>query len=294
MIGPQLPFSESVHAEKYRGQGESFKEAMNRVAGSLGDNDEHFHNFRETLLDMRFMPAGRVQAAIGSTRSTTPYNCFVSGTIEDSYVHGHGSIMSRALEAATTMRMGGGIGYDFSTLRPNGDIIRKLRSHSSGPISFMSIFDAVCTCTSSSGHRRGAQMGVLRVDHPDIEEFVHAKQPPKEAEPILEMLEVLEPGSPDHNRWYATLQQVFQLTGFNVSIAITDEFMEAVANEKPFMLRFGGKEYREIDAGALWETIMRSTWDYAEPGVLFIDQINRMNNLYYCETICRYESVFYW
>jgi ribonucleoside-diphosphate reductase alpha chain len=253
--GPTLPISEEIHASKYRGTGESFREAMNRVASALGDGPEHFHEFRDILLDMRFMPAGRVQTAMGSLKSVTPYNCFVSGTIEDSFVEGHGSIMQRALEAAKTMRMGGGIGYDFSTLRPKGALIKKLQSRSSGPISFMDIFDAVCRCVASSGHRRGAQMGVMRVDHPDIEDFIHAKQ------------------------------NATRLTGFNVSIAITDEFMEAVQAGGSFDLRYGREVYKTVDAKALWEMIMRSTWDWAEPGVLFIDRINSQNNLYYCETI---------
>lgn len=253
--GPTQPFSDELHQQKYRLEGESFREAMNRVAAGLKDDDAHFHEFRDILMDMRFMPAGRIQAAIGSGRNTTPYNCYVSGTIADSYTDGEGSIMQRAAEAAATMRMGGGIGYDFSTLRPKGDLIVKLQSRSSGPISFMEIFDAVCRCTSSSGHRRGAQMGVLRIDHPDILEFVHAKQ-----------------------------NESF-LRGFNISIAVTDEFMVAKRDGKPFQLRFGGRVYREVDPNELWDAVMRSTWDWAEPGVLFIDRINEMNNLHYCETI---------
>ena len=176
VTGPQLAFSEELHAQKYRGEGESFREAMNRVASSLSDGEEHYKELREILLDSRFLPAGRVQSAMGSTRNVTPYNCFVSGTIEDSFVEGHGSIMERAKEAAATMRMGGGIGYDFSSLRPRGAMIKKLQSRSSGPVSFMEIFDAVCRCVASSGHRRGAQMGVMRIDHPDIEQFIRAKQ----------------------------------------------------------------------------------------------------------------------
>lgn len=253
--GPRTPFAEDIHRQKYRGEGESFREAMNRVASALRDDDDHYQAFREILLNQRFLPAGRIQAAVGSTRGVTPYNCYVSGTIEDSFVDGEGSIMDRAKEAAATMRMGGGIGYDFSTLRPRGDYIRKLQSKSSGPVSFMDIFDAVCRCVASSGHRRGAQMGVLRVDHPDIEEFIHAKQ------------------------------NSDKLTGFNVSVAVTDEFMEAVEHDLDFNLRWGGRVYKTIKARDLWETIMRSTWDWAEPGVLFIDRINEMNNLYYCETI---------
>lgn len=235
---------------------------MNRIASGLSDNSEHFISFRDILLDMRFMPAGRIQAAIGSTRRTTPYNCFVSGTIEDSMVEGHGCIIDRFKEAMTTMRMGGGIGYDFSTLRPRGATIKKLHSKSSGPISFMEIFNAGCLAIASAGHRRGAQMGVLRVDHPDIEEFIHAKQ--------------------NQNR----------LTGFNISIGITDEFMRAVKADTDFNLRWDGEVYGTVRASSLWSMIMRSTWDWAEPGVLFIDRINEMNNLFYCENIAATNPCF--
>lgn len=254
-MGPQTRVGEYFHAMKHRQAGEDFREANNRVASALKDNDEHYHALREITGQQRFMFAGRIQSAMGSSRATTPYNCYVSGTIEDSFVNGDGCIMDRAKEAAATMRMGGGIGYDFSTLRPKGDMIRKLQSQSSGPVSFMDIFNSVCKCVASSGHRRGAQMGVLRVDHPDIEEFIHAKQ------------------------------NVAALTGFNISIAVTDEFMLAVKNKEQFALRWGGETYREVDAEALWESIMRSAWDWAEPGVLFIDTINNMNNLWYCEVI---------
>lgn len=284
MYGPQVPFSQELHAQKYRGEGESFREAMNRVASSLKDDDAHFRAFRDTLLGMRFLPAGRIQSAMGSTRQVTPYNCYVSGTIGDSFVDGPDSIMARATEAATTMRMGGGIGYDFSTLRPRGDLIRKLQSHSSGPVSFMEIFDAVCRCVASSGHRRGAQMGVMRVDHPDIEEFIHAKQPGKAVQPLWDLVAEL-PEGPEKGQLVAALQGTLRLTGFNVSVGITDEFMECVASGRPFALTFEGRTYREVDARALWESIMRGTWDWAEPGVLFIDAINRMNNLWYCEKI---------
>lgn len=252
--GPQTPFADNLHAEKYRAPGESFREYANRVAAALAE-PEGFHDFRDILLSQRFLPGGRIQSAIGSTRDTTPYNCYVSGTIEDSLTDGQGSIMSRAKQAARTMQMGGGIGYDFSTLRPRGSEIRKLGSRSSGPISFMGIFNAICQTIASAGHRRGAQMGVMRVDHPDIEEFIHAKQ---------------NSGA---------------LTGFNVSVGVTDEFMTAVENDSEFELRFGGEVYQTVQARALWDKIMRSTWDWAEPGVLFIDRINEMNNLSYCEDI---------
>jgi ribonucleoside-diphosphate reductase alpha chain len=166
-----------------------------------------------------------------------------------------GSILRVFGEAVETMRRGGGVGYDFSNLRPRGDKIKSLDSISSGPVDFMGIFDAGCKTVSSAGHRRGAQMGVMRVDHPDIERFVRAKQ----------------------NRT--------NLTAFNVSIAITDEFMQAVKEGTDFTLRFEEKDRGTMDARALWESIMRSTWEWAEPGVIFIDTVNRLNNLWYCETI---------
>lgn len=255
MSGPVVPFSEEIHARKYRLPGETFGEAMRRVSSGLADSPSHFYEFYDALNHMRFLPAGRILASIGQGKNTTPYNCFVSGTIEDSFVEGEGSIMHRATEAATTMRMGGGIGYDFSTLRPRGALIKKLRSKSSGPVSFMDIFNAICLCTASTDNRRGAQMGVLRVDHPDILEFVKAKQ---------------------NNT---------SLQGFNISVAVTDEFMNSVYLGKNFELRWAGEVYDTVSAQELWEQIMLSTYDWAEPGVLFIDTINRTNNLSYCEQI---------
>lgn len=249
--GPTLSISEEIHAMKYRGDGETFKEAMSRVANTLKDNDDHFNHLKSILYNQRFLPAGRVQSAIGSPRVVTPYNCFVSGTIEDSMA----SIMGKLGEAAETMRLGGGIGYDFSTLRPRNSLIRSLDSRSSGPLSFMDVYDTLCGTIASAGHRRGAQMGVLRVDHPDIEEFVGAKA--------------------NNNR----------LTRFNISVGVTDEFMQAVKEDKPFNLVFDGRVYKTIRATALWDKILRNTWDWAEPGVLFIDRMNKKNNLHYCETI---------
>jgi ribonucleoside-diphosphate reductase alpha chain len=249
--GPTLPISEEIHKMKYRGNGESFKEAMTRVADSLKDDEEHYHKFRDILLNMRFLPAGRVQAAMGSPRQVTPFNCFVADTIQDSM----DGIMDAARDAAETMRLGGGIGYDFSTLRPRGALIRSLDSRSSGPVSFMGIFDAVCKTIASAGHRRGAQMGVLRVDHPDIEEFVEAKA------------------------------NSTNLTQFNISVGVTDKFMEAVKSDGVFDLVFEGRVYKTIKARPLWDKILRLTWDWAEPGILFIDRINRKNNLRYCELI---------
>ena len=249
--GPTIAISEEIHAMKYRSVGESFKEAMTRVAEALKDDERHFDKFRDILYNQRFLPAGRVQSAMGAPRKVTPYNCFVSATIDDSM----NGIMDAAKNAAKTMQMGGGIGYDFSTLRPKGTLIKSLDSKSSGPMSFMGIYDAICKTIASAGHRRGAQMGVLRVDHPDIQEFIHAKN-----------------NSTD-------------LTQFNMSVGVTDKFMQAVKDGTDFDLVFEGQVHKTVDARALWDDILRSTWDWAEPGILFMDRINAKNNLWYCETI---------
>lgn len=257
--GPKTQYADQLHAEKYRLPNETFRDHGGRVASALADNPAHYHAFREIQLDQRFMPAGRVQAAMGSPKAVTPYNCYVSGTIPDSFVDRdnpeQSSIMHRVEQAATTMRMGGGIGYNFSTLRPNQALIKKLQSRSSGPLGFMPIYNETCKATSSAGNRRGAQMGVLNIWHPDIEAFISAK----------------------HNS--------SALTGFNLSIGVTDDFMEALARKGTYDLRFEGQVYKTVDAEELWEQAMRSTWDWAEPGVLFLDTINRMNNLYYCEVL---------
>lgn len=249
--GPKTPLAIELDVMKYRLKGETFKEKCSRVANALKDSDEHYKAFRDALLHQRFLPGGRVQSAVGAPREVTPYNCFVSMTIEDSM----DSIMDAAKKAAETMRLGGGIGYDFSNLRPRGANIVSLDSRASGPVSFMGIFDAICKTISSAGHRRGAQMGCLRIDHPDIEEFITCKS--------------------DNTT----------LTQFNISVLITDEFMKAVDNDSMFQLRFDGRVYKQVRARYLWDKIMRQTWDYAEPGVLFIDRINRKNNLWYCATI---------
>ena len=249
--GMTLPISDEIDAIKYRQTGEDFYSKVVRIAGALKDDPLHFETFKDVLRHMRFLPAGRVQNAMGAARQTTAFNCFVSGTIEDSM----DSIMHRATQAAETMRRGGGIGYDFSRLRPRGDRIKSLDSKASGAISFMGIFDAVCQTIASSGHRRGAEMGVLRIDHPDIEEFITAKN------------------------------NSDKLTGFNISIGVTDKFMRCLEDGEPFPLEYQGEVYKEVDPENLWDMVMRSTWDWAEPGVLFIDTINKMNNLRYCETI---------
>lgn len=284
MIGPQVEASDMVHAEKYRGKGETYRESCNREAASLQDNHEHYMAYRDARLHMRYMSAGRVQAAMGSLKNITPHNCFVMPTIHDSFTDGPSleeleqlmqgehpplSIMDTAKAAAITMRQGGGVGYDISTLRPRGDLIRGVQSITDGPLAFAPIYDAICGATASAGNRRGAQMLVLRADHPDIEYFIRAKQ------------------GVAHIPY-----QYRPLRGFNMSIAVTDELMECVQTGKAFPLQFGGQVYREVDPHALWEMIMRGTYDWAEPGVIFIDTINRYNNLYYCENIAATNPCF--
>lgn len=242
---------ELVCAPKYLEPGESFKEGMSRIADHLKDDQEHFQTMQEILLNQEFLPGGRVQASSGSARQTTALNCYASGTIEDTSE----SIFDNLKEAFMTLRLGGGDGFDFSHLRPKGAIIRSLNSTASGPIHFMHVWDAMCETVKSAGHRRGAMMGTLRIDHPDIEEFITCKQ-----------------------------REGF-LNNFNISVLVTDEFMEAVDKDDLFDLVFEGQVYRTVSARGLWNKIMRNTWDHAEPGVLFIDRINKKNNLYYCETI---------
>ena len=249
--GPQIQACDALHAQKYRLPNEAFSEACSRQTAAMSDNEEHRQSYKDILLNQRFMPAGRVQAAMGSPRDVTAYNCFVSGAIEDS-MH---SIMERATQSAETMRRGGGIGFDFSRIRPSGDRIVSLDSSASGPVSFMGIFDAVCQTIMSAGHRRGAMMAVLRIDHPDIEEFIRAKR--------------------NDN----------VLNNFNISVGVTDQFMECVQQGKIYSLKFNGQTYRTINARALWDEIMRNNWDWAEPGILFIDRINEENPLWYYETI---------
>lgn len=253
-IGPRTEEADRLHGMKYRGRGEDFEESMNRVAFGLSDNGRHYHALRDIMLPQRFCGGGRVQGSIGATRKTTANNCYVSGTIADTLC-GEGGIMDRLKEAAATSKLGGGIGYDFSPLRPRGYPVMQIESESTGPVSFMEYFNTVGLGVASSGHRRGAQMAILRVDHPDIEEFVRCKQ------------------------------KVGAFEGFNISVGVTDDFMEAIYADKMFSLSFAGVQVREIRAVDLWNKIMRATWDWAEPGVFFIDTVNRMNNLSYCETI---------
>jgi ribonucleoside-diphosphate reductase alpha chain len=249
--GPIMPIAIWADKQKYRQEGEEFTQKCGRVAGALTDNKEHFREFYDQLENQRFLPGGRVQSAAGSYRQVTAFNCFVMKQVPDSLM----GIMDVASEAAKTMQLGGGVGYDFSSIRPKGSRIKSLGSQASGPVSFMGIMDAVCKTIASAGHRRGAQMGCLRVDHPDIMEFITAK-------------------TNNHN-----------LTQFNISVLVTDKFMEAVKNDKTFDLVWNGVVYDTVRARNLWDNILRATWDWAEPGVIFIDRVNKMNNLWYAESI---------
>jgi ribonucleoside-diphosphate reductase alpha chain len=207
--------------------------------------------FYEALSDFKFLPAGRVVAGAGTARTVTLFNCFVMGAIPDDM----SGIFTHLREAALTMQQGGGIGYDFSTLRPKGAPVKGVGADASGPLSFMDVWDAMCRTIMSAGYRRGAMMATLRCDHPDIEAFIEAKH---------------EPG---------------RLRMFNLSVLVTDAFMQTVKEDGPWELKFGGTTFKVLPARELWEKIMRATYSYAEPGVIFIDRINQRNNLYYAESI---------
>ena len=212
---------------------------------------EHAVAFARALTNFRFLPAGRILAGAGTDRSVTLFNCFVMGAIEDSMA----GIFSHLREAALTLQQGGGIGYDFSTLRPKGALVKGVGADASGPVSFMDVWDAMCRTIMSAGSRRGAMMATLSCDHPDIETFIDAKR---------------EPG---------------RLTNFNLSVLVSDAFMDAVNADADWELIFGGRVYRTVKARTLWNRIVRATYETAEPGVIFIDRINDENNLGYCESI---------
>jgi ribonucleoside-diphosphate reductase alpha chain len=251
MTGPTIPVAIWADEVKYRQEGETYGQKCARVAEALTDNQDHYAKFNEILKEQRFLPGGRVQSAAGSYRKVTAFNCFVMQKVPDSLM----GIMEVATEAAKTMQMGGGVGYDFSGIRPKGARIKSLGSQASGPVSFMGIMDAICKTIASAGHRRGAQMGCLRVDHPDIMEFITAKA------------------------------NSSSLTQFNISVLVTDKFMEAVKNDGTFDLVFDGQTFDTVRARSLWDAMLRVNWDWAEPGVIFIDRVNEMNNLYYMEDI---------
>ena len=221
------------------------------VASVENEPEKWKQKFYEALKEFKFLPAGRIIAGAGTGRAVTLFNCFVMGDIPDDMA----GIFTAVKEAALTLQQGGGIGYNFSTLRPKGAPVVGVGADASGPLSFMDVWDSMCRTIMSAGSRRGAMMATLRCDHPDIEDFVEAKSNPS------------------------------RLRMFNLSVLITDEFMKAVAEGKNWELKFEGRVYKTIDAADLWNKIMKSTYEFAEPGVIFIDRINKQNNLAYCEKI---------
>ena len=256
------PIAEQIWDMKYRLKeadgtpiDKTVEDSWRRIASDLArvekDPAQWEEKFYHALEDFKFLPAGRITAGAGTARKVTLFNCFVMGTIPDSM----GGIFDMLKEAALTMQQGGGIGYDFSTLRPKGALVTGVAADASGPLSFMDVWDSMCRTIMSAGSRRGAMMATMRCDHPDIEDFITAKS------------------------------DAARLRMFNVSVLVTDAFMEAVKADGQHDLLFDGKTYKTVSARGLWDKIMQSTYDYAEPGVIFIDRINHANNLSYCETI---------
>ncbi|WP_281992753.1 adenosylcobalamin-dependent ribonucleoside-diphosphate reductase [Sulfitobacter geojensis] len=256
------PIAEQIWDMKYRfkdadgtPRDTTVEDTWRRIARDLAqveDQPDHWEGkFFEALEDFKYLPAGRITAGAGTARRVTLFNCFVMGTVPDSM----GGIFDMLKEAALTMQQGGGIGYDFSTIRPKGADVLGVSADASGPLSFMDVWDAMCRTIMSAGSRRGAMMATMRCDHPDVEDFIAAKSDPA------------------------------RLRMFNMSVLITDPFMEAVKADASWDLVFDGKVYRTVQASVLWDTIMQATYSYAEPGVIFIDRINEANNLSYCETI---------
>lgn len=263
------PICEQIWNQKYRFQTEreGFKsdsdvvDTWSRISNACA-NLPRLHNqpeekaalaqrFFNALSGFKFLPAGRIQSGAGTERSVTLFNCFVMGTIPDDL----GGIFDMLKEAALTMQQGGGIGYDFSTLRPEGAPVKGVESFSSGPLTFMDVWDAMCKTIMSAGSRRGAMMATMRCDHPDIMKFITAKHDP------------------------------LRLRNFNVSVLVTDAFMEAVENDEMWDLVFNGKTYSQVNAKEMWKAIIKNTYNYAEPGVIFIDRINQENNLWFAEQI---------
>ncbi|OOY31111.1 adenosylcobalamin-dependent ribonucleoside-diphosphate reductase [Thioclava sp. F36-6] len=256
------PIAEQIWDMKYRLKEQdgtpidaTVEDSWRRIARALAEVEDKPAKWEEkfygALEDFKYLPAGRIAAGAGTGRAVTLFNCFVMGTIPDNM----GGIFDMLKEAALTMQQGGGIGYDFSTIRPRGAEVKGVAADASGPLSFMDVWDAMCRTIMSAGSRRGAMMATMRCDHPDIESFITAKQ--------------------DSAR----------LRMFNLSVLVTDAFMEAVKADGPWDLKYGDKVYHTLNARDLWNKIMRATYDYAEPGVIFIDRINKMNNLNYVEQI---------
>ncbi|MBR0551189.1 adenosylcobalamin-dependent ribonucleoside-diphosphate reductase [Stakelama marina] len=262
-MGFDNALAEEIWTAKYRfrpapDQGDaSFDQTISRVAAAIAAverddiRDLWRDRFEDALRDFRFIPAGRILAGAGTERAVTLFNCFVMDTVPDSLE----GIFAHLREAAVTMQQGGGVGMDFSTIRPAGSAVHGVAAEASGPLSFMDCWDAMCRTVESAGQRRGAMMGCLRIDHPDIESFIDAKR--------------------DSAR----------LRNFNISVLVTDAFMKALAADDDWPLVFAGRTYSTVRARDLWERLMRATYETAEPGVIFIDRVNEANNLAHCETI---------
>ena len=277
---PEQAISREVLLEKYAKEGEtSAAEVRARVARALAAaepeaNRTHWESRFLEAQERGFIPAGRINSAAGTALTATLINCFVQpvGDSITELTDGKPGIYTALAEAAETMRRGGGVGYDFSAIRPEGAWVKGTNSRASGPVSYMRVFDQSCETVESAGARRGAQMGVLRCDHPDIERFVHAKD-------------------------------AGELSNFNISVGVTDAFMQAVEADDEFELAHKAEPaqdvkesgayvrgdglwvYRKLRARELWDQVMRSTYDHAEPGILFLDRVNRDNNLNYCEKL---------
>jgi ribonucleoside-diphosphate reductase alpha chain len=256
------PIAEQIWDMKYRLKAQdgaaidgTVEDTWRRIARALAEVEKEpaiwEPKFYKALEGFKYLPAGRITAGAGTARNVTLFNCFVMGTVPDSM----GGIFDALKEAALTMQQGGGIGYDFSTIRPRGAEVKGVAADASGPLSFMDVWDAMCRTIMSAGSRRGAMMATMRCDHPDIEAFIEAKKDPA------------------------------RLRMFNLSVLVTDAFMAAVKADGPWELVFDGRVYRTLQARDLWNRIMRNTYDFAEPGVIFIDRINAANNLNYCEKI---------
>ena len=252
-----VPIAEAIWQTKYRYTlnnkplDSTIDDTWRRVAAAATDDTDTQQSFYAILRDFKFLPGGRILAGAGTQHDVTLFNCFVMHIKNDSLA----SIFSALKEGALTLQEGGGVGYDFSGIRPHGDSAKKTGVIASGPVSFMKIWNTTCGILLSTGARRGAMMGVLRCDHPDILTFIHAKR------------------------------DALELRHFNVSVLVTDAFMQAVKADADWPLVFKSKVYQVIKARELWTQITLNAYDYAEPGVLFIDTINRQNNLHYCERI---------
>lgn len=248
----EYEYFDRLHSQKYRDRHQTRENHVSKLAENLSTDADHKVRLHDILLNSRFIPAGRIQAALGAIeREVSPFNCSVSQKVGDSIKEIYGALSN----SAQILRLGTGIGYNFSHIRPKGSLVTKLQTEASGPVSYMKLFHESAALIASSGHRRGAQMAILNVNHPDIETFIDSK---------------MVAGA---------------LTTFNISVGVSDAFMQDVKLDQKWALQFNGKVYKTISARALWNKMIRNAYESAEPGIVFIDRMNEMNNLYYCEEI---------